>query len=73
MKFLQNLMSQDKAEAAEVLHAIAAEVESDCIRIINVEVQRGLMDSGVQVEGNRLTVEFVATGQHDDDILVGLA
>ena len=73
--FLENLGGDDREAVAEVLHEIAREVESGCIVICDARLERTIGEafggSYGQME-TRLSLEFLSTGQHDDDLLVSL-
>jgi hypothetical protein len=63
----------DKEKAAETLREIALEVESGCLVITDVRIESSPMDMGIRTEGRRLTIQFISTGQHDDDLLEDLS
>lgn len=69
--FLMDLGGTDREAAAEVLHEIAREVASGCILVIEPVLNSSRDDRYSQIT-TTLSVTFMSTGQHDDDLLVSL-
>lgn len=68
---LMDIGSGDSELVAEVLHAIAREVASGCILVTEPVLNRS-RDGIYSPIDTRLSVTFVATNKHDDDLLVSL-